>query len=260
MNTPKRITTATHVATTTTHADETVHPNPDRKKAATTIHAEDHVKEAVLVRYRNGTLQMRHKIEITTTRQPTTTPTQNVPRKQHVAKTVNRRWSKRTVSDNARRCADQFHSATATIKESPRHPTQHKNNDNPTDTQRVNSKNHDAIAITMVQKKTWHQMRCCQILVSAETLKACALIGLHLLAADYEVRSSGGQSRDLGDVWNNGCPKSPMFSSRVRQVPPLVTMRSMGTTTSAGPMKSLGRIGQGTSGIELPCWTFSAKK
>ena len=30
--------------------------------------------------------------------------------------------------------------------------------------------------------------------VSAETLKACALIDLQLLAADYEVGSSGGQS------------------------------------------------------------------
>ena len=31
---------------------------------------------------------------------------------------------------------------------------------------------------------------------TAETLKACALIGLHLLAADYEVGSSGSQSLD----------------------------------------------------------------
>ena len=37
--------------------------------------------------------------------------------------------------------------------------------------------------------------------VSAETLKACALIGVHLLAADYEVGSSGSQSLDLGDTW-----------------------------------------------------------
>ena len=32
--------------------------------------------------------------------------------------------------------------------------------------------------------------------VSVETLKACALIGLHLLAADYEVGSSGSLSPD----------------------------------------------------------------
>ena len=36
--------------------------------------------------------------------------------------------------------------------------------------------------------------------VSAETLKACALISMHLLVADYEVGSSGSQFIDLGDV------------------------------------------------------------
>ena len=35
--------------------------------------------------------------------------------------------------------------------------------------------------------------------VSAETLEACALIGLHLMAADHEVGSSGSQSLDLGE-------------------------------------------------------------
>ena len=45
--------------------------------------------------------------------------------------------------------------------------------------------------------------------VSAETLKACALIGLHLLAAGDEAGSSGSQSPDLGDLRRQGCPKSP---------------------------------------------------
>ena len=36
--------------------------------------------------------------------------------------------------------------------------------------------------------------------VSSETLKACALIGLHLLAAEGEAGSSGSQSPDIGDV------------------------------------------------------------
>ena len=49
--------------------------------------------------------------------------------------------------------------------------------------------------------------------VSAETPKACALIGLHQLAADCEVGSSGGQSLDQGDMWKYGCPKSPIWSS-----------------------------------------------
>ena len=49
--------------------------------------------------------------------------------------------------------------------------------------------------------------------VSVETLNACALIGLHLLAADYEVGSSGSQSRDLGDMWKYRCPRGPIWSS-----------------------------------------------
>ena len=43
-------------------------------------------------------------------------------------------------------------------------------------------------------------------LVSAEPVKACALIGLHLLAEGEA--GSGGQSPDLGDMWRQGCPKS----------------------------------------------------
>ena len=51
--------------------------------------------------------------------------------------------------------------------------------------------------------------------VSAETLKACALIGLHLLAAEDEAGSSGGQFPDLRDMWRHGCPKSPDWDSDV---------------------------------------------
>ena len=51
--------------------------------------------------------------------------------------------------------------------------------------------------------------------VSAETLKACALIGLHLLAAEGEYGLSGSQSRDLGDMWRYGCPKSPDWDGNV---------------------------------------------
>ena len=49
--------------------------------------------------------------------------------------------------------------------------------------------------------------------VSAEALNACALIGLHLLAAEGEAGSSGSQSRDLGDMWRYGCRKSPEWIS-----------------------------------------------
>ena len=44
--------------------------------------------------------------------------------------------------------------------------------------------------------------------VSAGTLKACALIGLHLLAAGGDAGSSGSQSPESGGMWKNGCPKS----------------------------------------------------
>ena len=45
------------------------------------------------------------------------------------------------------------------------------------------------------------------------TRKACALIGLHLMAAEGEAGSSGSQSPDLGDMWRQGCPKSPEWIS-----------------------------------------------
>ena len=40
------------------------------------------------------------------------------------------------------------------------------------------------------------------LLISAETLTACVLIGLHLLAAEGEDGSSCCQSPDLGDMWS----------------------------------------------------------
>ena len=49
--------------------------------------------------------------------------------------------------------------------------------------------------------------------VSAEALRACALIGLHLLAAEGNAGSSGSQSLGSGDMWGFGCPKSPDWDS-----------------------------------------------
>ena len=51
--------------------------------------------------------------------------------------------------------------------------------------------------------------------LSAETLESCALIGLHLLAADSEMGSSSSQSPDLGDMWKYGCPKKPDLEQSV---------------------------------------------
>ena len=49
--------------------------------------------------------------------------------------------------------------------------------------------------------------------VSAETLRACALMGPHVLAAEAEAGSGGGQSLDFGDMWRHGCPMSPDWTS-----------------------------------------------
>ena len=49
--------------------------------------------------------------------------------------------------------------------------------------------------------------------VSAETLKACALIGLHLLAAENEAGSCGSQFLYFGVMWWHGCPLSPEWIS-----------------------------------------------
>ena len=49
--------------------------------------------------------------------------------------------------------------------------------------------------------------------VSAETLKACALIGVHFWAAEGEAGSTGSQSPDSEDMWRHGCPVSPEWTS-----------------------------------------------
>ena len=46
--------------------------------------------------------------------------------------------------------------------------------------------------------------------VSAETVKACALIGLHMMAEVSVLRSDRDFSPDLGNMWRYGCPKKPM--------------------------------------------------
>ena len=49
--------------------------------------------------------------------------------------------------------------------------------------------------------------------VPAETLKACALIGLHLMAAESASGTCGSQSPDLRDMWRYGCTISPDWDS-----------------------------------------------
>ena len=45
--------------------------------------------------------------------------------------------------------------------------------------------------------------------ISAETVKACGLIGLHMMAEEYALRSSP----DPGEMWTYGCPESPVWGS-----------------------------------------------
>ena len=49
--------------------------------------------------------------------------------------------------------------------------------------------------------------------VPAETLKTCALTGLHLMAAEGESGSRGSQAPDSGDMWRHGCSESPDWNS-----------------------------------------------
>ena len=47
---------------------------------------------------------------------------------------------------------------------------------------------------------------------SAETVKACALNGLHMTAGENALRSDRDSSLDLGEMWEYGCPKGPVWS------------------------------------------------
>ena len=67
------------------------------------------------------------------------------------------------------------------------------------------------------------------------TLETCAMLGLHLLAAEGE-EGSGGQSPDLGDMWRHGCPMRSRMVQLVFDKCHLLWL--------CQPFKSLGRIGQ----------------
>ena len=54
--------------------------------------------------------------------------------------------------------------------------------------------------------------------IPAETVKACALIGLHMMAEENALRLDGDSSPDLRDMWRYGCPKKPCLEQRWRWV------------------------------------------
>ena len=47
---------------------------------------------------------------------------------------------------------------------------------------------------------------------SAETVKACALFGLHMMAEENALRWDRDSSPHVGETWEYGCPKSPVWS------------------------------------------------
>ena len=49
--------------------------------------------------------------------------------------------------------------------------------------------------------------------IPVEALKACALIGLHIMAEENALRSDSGSSPDFGDRWRYGCPQSRVWGS-----------------------------------------------
>ena len=83
--------------------------------------------------------------------------------------------------------------------------------------------------------------------VSAETLKACALNGLHLLAAGGEA----GSSPESGDMWKHGCPKNPDWDGDVES-----WTESEGTSSSVQcehnvESLALNSMGQDQSGEKI---------
>ena len=49
--------------------------------------------------------------------------------------------------------------------------------------------------------------------VPAETVKACALIRLHMMVEENALRSDS-DSLDLGDMWRYGCPKKSVWGGK----------------------------------------------
>ena len=49
--------------------------------------------------------------------------------------------------------------------------------------------------------------------IPAETVKACALIGLHMMAEETALRLDGDSCPKLRDMWRYGCPKNTVWSS-----------------------------------------------
>ena len=102
-------------------------------------------------------------------------------------------------------------------------------------------------------RSRWLSRRPFKPFVSTETLKACALIGLHLLAAEGEAGSSDSQSPDLGGMLRYGCPESPDWDSESRRLKAnaLLHVSCANTMSKALLFMPSGKIGQAKS-LSLP--------
>ena len=54
--------------------------------------------------------------------------------------------------------------------------------------------------------------------ISAETVKARAVIGLHMMDVEIALRSDSDPSPDLGDMWRYGCPSTSPLDSYEHKV------------------------------------------
>ena len=80
--------------------------------------------------------------------------------------------------------------------------------------------------------------------VSAETVKACALIGLHMVTLDNALRSDSDSSPDLGDMWSQKVLCGAATALNGQEVRVLLLWCITSTTSVISLLKSLGRIGQ----------------
>ena len=103
--------------------------------------------------------------------------------------------------------------------------------------------------------------------ISAEAVKACALIGLHMMTAENALRSDGDTSLEIGDMWRYGGAKSLVWSSggddwagcegtssfedHEHNVDNLA-LEVVGQNWSSEAVSLLGGLGAWTGGIELP--------
>ena len=81
-------------------------------------------------------------------------------------------------------------------------------------------------------------------LIGRKKMKACALIGLHMMAEENAVRLDSDPSLDSGDMWRYGCPKKQCVWRQRMGRKVLLLWSTTSTTSVISLLQSLGRIGQ----------------